>query len=173
VNVLGSQGSVAEIFASQIERGQRISITDVRMDRYWISMDEATRLLVAAAGRPVDEGIYLLDVGEAVPLLETARRLYHLSRPDGGEPPIRIIGVRPGERLHESLQYDDEARCETPTPGLYALKSASPTIEIEEWRRAFTDLRHSFDHLSAAELRTWAFAAATQDTLPALPSRNQ
>jgi FlaA1/EpsC-like NDP-sugar epimerase len=173
VNVLGSQGSVAEIFARQIDRDQPIGITDVQMDRYWMTMDEATRLLVASAGRPEYEGTYLLDVGAAVPLLETARRLYRISRPNGGEPRIRIIGVRPGERLHELLRYDDEVRRETRMPGLYALSPPRPTIDFESWRRGLAELRQLLNQISPQALRAWAFAAATQETLPGLALQDQ
>jgi FlaA1/EpsC-like NDP-sugar epimerase len=169
VNILGSQGSVAEVFARQIELGEPIGITDVRMDRYWMTMAEATHLLLAAAARPASEGTYLIDVGDPVPLLETARRMYRRLRPDGGEPVIRTIGVRPGERLHEPLQYDDEIRRDTSTPGLYALEQPPSIVGADAWLKAILDLRRWLYDLSPAELRTWAFAAATNDSMPEFP----
>ena len=167
VNILGSQGSVAEVFARQIDLGQPISVTDVRMDRYWMTMIEATRLLIAAASRSANEGTYLIDVGNPVPLLETARRMYRRLLPDGGEPEVKIIGSRPGERLHEPLQYEDEVRRETSTPGLFALSATSPSIAAARWRAAVDELRLVVYKQSPEGLRAWAFGAASDDVVPA------
>jgi FlaA1/EpsC-like NDP-sugar epimerase len=169
VNVLGSQGSVAEIFARQIEAGQPIWITDVRMDRYWMTLAEAIHLLIAAVARPAYEGAYLLDVGEPVPLMETARRIYRNFRNDHGEPEIQTIGIRPGERLHEPLQYDAEIRRETGVPGLFSLEAPPGPDNRESWRQTIQDLRERLYHMSTTELRDWAFAAASADYLPAVP----
>src|SRR5579884_3279912 len=100
VNVFGTQGSVIEIFLRQIREGIPLSVTDARMDRYWMTMHEATQLLLTVASRPRYEGYYMIDVGKPVPILETVRRLYALVRPTSGTPTISEIGIRPGERLH-------------------------------------------------------------------------
>ncbi len=107
VNTLGAQGGVIRTFARQIRAGQPITITDEAMTRYWISMAEAIGFLALAAGRADLEGLLLLDMGQPVRLIEVARRLWGLLRPQ--EPfQSRCIGMRPGERLHEELSYPHE-----------------------------------------------------------------
>jgi len=118
VNVIGTAGNVIEVFARQIAAGQDLTITDERMTRYWMSRREAADLLLlSAVARPGE--VFLLNVGEAVPLVETARRLamsmgVTILR-------TRSIGARPGERLQEHLAYSWESRVPTDIKGIDAL----------------------------------------------------
>jgi O-antigen biosynthesis protein WbqV len=160
VNVFGTQGSVIERFAQQIELQSPISITDLGMDRYWITMAEATQLLVAAASRDQFEGIHLLEVGEPVPILRTATRLHQHLRAGVGEPEIQILGPRPGERLHELLCYPDERPKRTDVDGLLVLELPAPTVSTEDWERALHQLRDDLFRLEPAALKQWAFDAA-------------
>jgi FlaA1/EpsC-like NDP-sugar epimerase len=160
VNVFGTQGSVVERFAQQIEMQTPIGITDLGMDRYWITMYEATQLLVAAAGRDHFEGIHLLEVGEPVPILRTATKLYQHLRTGVGEPAIQILGPRPGERLHELLNFPDERPRRTDVDGLLVLELPTPMVSTEDWERALRDLRDDLYRLDAPVLKQWAFDAA-------------
>lgn len=116
VNVFGTAGNVIEVFAGQIEAGRALTVTDPTMTRYWMTRREATHLLAAAAclDRPTEP--LLLDTGAPVPLVRTAERLAAaMGRPC---PEIRVIGLRPGERLHEELAYPHEELVPTELAGI-------------------------------------------------------
>jgi FlaA1/EpsC-like NDP-sugar epimerase len=160
VNVAGTAGSVVEVFTRQIAAGLPISLTDRRMDRYWMTMAEATQLLLATAGRHRFEGIHLLDVGVPIPLVETVQRLAIRLRPGAGEPEVRLVGVRPGERLHELLHYPDERRRSTELPGLDRLELPPATLSATDWHLAFGEVREQLLDTTPAVLRRWLFRAA-------------
>jgi FlaA1/EpsC-like NDP-sugar epimerase len=161
VNVFGTQGSVIERFVRQIQNDRPMSITDLGMDRYWITMNEALQLVVAAAGRARFEGIHLLDVGEPVPILRTATRLFQHLRPGAGEPEIQILGPRPGERLHELLDLPDERVRRTDLEGLLVVELPAPTVSTDDWLRELGALRDRMYVLEPATLKQWAFDLAT------------
>ncbi len=161
VNVFGTQGSVLELFARWIEAEQPIGITDPAMDRYWITMLEATHLLAAAAGRACFEGIYLLDVGEPVPILRTATALYRSMRPGLKGPDVRLLGLRPGERLHEYLHYPDERLRSTDVPGLLVLDLPDPEVDARDWFAEINQLRCRLFDVEPTLLRDWAFDVTT------------
>jgi FlaA1/EpsC-like NDP-sugar epimerase len=108
-NVLGSSGSVVPIFQDQIARGGPLTITDVEATRYFMTIPEAVTLILEAGSDAAPGEIYLLDMGEPVRVLDLARDMIRLSGlpPDSLE--IRVIGLRPGERLHERLLFDHES----------------------------------------------------------------
>jgi FlaA1/EpsC-like NDP-sugar epimerase len=160
VNVFGTQGSVVELFAGWIAQGRPLSITDPAMDRYWITMNEATQLLVAAASRPSFEGIHLLDCGEPVRITRTAEAVFRRLRPQVAEPPFQIVGSRPGERLHEYLHFPEEKLRPTELPGLLVAELPDPTTSATDWGHALKELRETMFDLEPSELRDWAFRAA-------------
>ena len=172
VNVFGTQGSVIETFARKIRHGESLPITDRHMDRYWITMAEATSLLIAAAGRPRFEGIYLLDVGDPVLIVETTRKLYRLLH-GGGEPNLQIVGGRPGERLHEYLAYDDEDVRSTDLPGLRVAVSQRPTIGPNAWLAEARRLLDTLYELEPAEIRERVFELAGATSLAPVNSGSQ
>jgi FlaA1/EpsC-like NDP-sugar epimerase len=112
VNIIGSSGSALETFAAQARAGTPLTITDGRMTRYWMAMDEAIALCCHALGLPSGSHT-LLDVGEPVPVRSLAARVAGLVRPDGPEPRFVETGARPGERLFEELVSANErlTRC--------------------------------------------------------------
>jgi len=127
VNILGTHGSAIETFAAQVAEGQALTITDPAMTRYWISMPEAIWLVVQAvvAGKP--GCVLMLDVPDEVPTLTIARRVEALVAPDGDQLPIRVTGLRPGERLREELLSEHEQFQPGPCAGL---------LEVVNVRRA-------------------------------------
>ena len=107
-NVLGSSGSVVPLFQRQLREGVPLTITDPEMTRYFMTIPEASRLILQAAlfGEPGD--LFVLDMGEPVRIVDLARDLARLAGRDPDSVPIQYIGLRPGEKLHEALFYDAE-----------------------------------------------------------------
>lgn len=124
VNIVGTRGSVIETLSAQIAAGKPLTLTDPAMTRYWITMPEATRLLVQTASAPESGIIFAPDPGPPINLAEMARHLFRLLAPDRGECPIQFIGPRPGERMHEILLSDTEAALSTPYPGIVRVATA-------------------------------------------------
>lgn len=124
VNIVGTGGSVIETLSAQIAAGKPLTLTDPGMTRYWITMAEATRLLVQAASAPRSGVVYMPDPGPPINLGEMARHLHSLLAPTGGECPIQYIGPRQGERMHEILTSDSESARPTPYPGIVQVVSS-------------------------------------------------
>lgn len=126
-NVLGSACSVLPIWSAQIARGEPVTVTHPDMQRYFMTIPEAA-MLVLQAGAMCDGGeVFLLDMGQPVRVLDLARRFVRLM---GLEPdvdvPIRITGIRPGEKLFEELAYDGEDKLPTAHDSIHVWRTAPP-----------------------------------------------
>ncbi|MGD9942760.1 MAG: polysaccharide biosynthesis protein [Burkholderiaceae bacterium] len=117
-NVLGSTGSVVPKFKEQIARGGPITITHPEITRYFMSVSEASQLMLQAALMGQGGEIFVLDMGEPVRILDLAQDLVRLSGLAEHSIPIEFTGLRPGEKLYEELLSDDEATLSTPHPKL-------------------------------------------------------
>jgi FlaA1/EpsC-like NDP-sugar epimerase len=119
-NVLGSAGSVIPIFREQIARGGPITVTHPDMRRYFMTIPEASQLVLQAGAMGEGGEIFILDMGEPVKIVDLARDLITLSglRPDD-DIEIRFSGVRPGEKLFEELSTDAEHADKTKHPKVY------------------------------------------------------
>jgi FlaA1/EpsC-like NDP-sugar epimerase len=132
-NVLGSAGSVIPIFKRQIAEGGPVTVTHPEMTRYFMTIPEASQLVMQAAAMGDGGEIFVLDMGEPVRIVDLARDLIRLS---GFEPDddiaIRFSGIRPGEKLFEEIGFDEERMTRTRHPKIYIGKlGAVPSAELE------------------------------------------
>lgn len=102
-NVLGSSGSVVPLFEKQINEGGPVTVTDLETDRYFMTITEASQLLIQAATLSQGGEIFLLDMGQPIKIIDLAKRMIKLMKGDHKHIEIKITGMRPGERIHEQL----------------------------------------------------------------------
>ncbi|HEX5449340.1 MAG TPA: nucleoside-diphosphate sugar epimerase/dehydratase [Gaiellaceae bacterium] len=129
-NVLGSSGSVIPIFRRQIERGGPVTVTNPEMTRYFMTIPEASSLIVQAGSMGRRGQVYVLDMGEPVKILDLAKQMIRLSGKDEAEIPIVFTGARAGEKLHEVLWNDGETVGPTSHPKI--MRAARPMID-HDW----------------------------------------
>jgi FlaA1/EpsC-like NDP-sugar epimerase len=112
-NVLGSQGSVIPTFRAQIRSGSPITVTHPQITRYFMTIPEAVSLTLQAFTIGEHGDILVLDMGEPISIVALAKTLIRISGKSERDIPIVFTGLRPGEKLHESLFYDSEVRVRT------------------------------------------------------------
>jgi FlaA1/EpsC-like NDP-sugar epimerase len=126
-NVLGSSGSVIPIFKQQIAAGGPVTVTHPEMRRYFMTIPEASQLVLQAGAMGNGGEIFILDMGEPVKIVDLARDLITLSGfHPGVDIEIRFDGVRPGEKLFEELATDAEHADKTTHPKIFIGRIGSP-----------------------------------------------
>jgi len=121
-NVIGSRGSVVEIFNRQIDAGGPVTVTHPDMTRYFMTIPEAVNLVIHAACLTQGDDLFMLNMGEDIPIVALAERMIRMRglRPHE-DIEIKFTGIRKGEKLHEKLSYDTEDILPTAHPDIMQL----------------------------------------------------
>ncbi|TWT04947.1 nucleoside-diphosphate sugar epimerase/dehydratase [Planomicrobium sp. CPCC 101079] len=137
-NVLGSRGSVVPLFKEQIAKGGPVTVTDPEMTRYFMTIPEASRLVIQAGLLANGGEVFVLDMGEPVKIVDLARNMIKLSGYEEREIKIQFTGMRPGEKMYEELLDASEIQSEKIFPKIYIGKSTP--ISIGEMNMVLKDL---------------------------------
>ena len=139
-NVIGSVGSVIPLFKKQIKQGGPVTVTDAKIQRYFMLIPEACQLILQAGAMGKGNEIFVLDMGKPVEIDKIARDLIKFS---GFDPDVDIkieyIGLRPGEKLFEELQLESEQKIPTSHDKILVLKSK--TIDVNILKANILDLK--------------------------------
>jgi len=150
-NVLDSAGSVVPLFREQIRQGGPVTVTDHDVTRYFMTIPEACQLIVQAAASAAHASIYTLDMGEPVPIRILAEQMIRLAGKQlGKDIAIVYTGLRPGEKLHETLFHADELY--RPTSHSKILEARARDASVEIIARALTLLQAAVNDYDTEEL---------------------
>jgi FlaA1/EpsC-like NDP-sugar epimerase len=132
-NVLGSSGSVVEIFREQLRRGQPLTVTDPHATRFFMTAPEAVELVLHAGAHGENGEIYMLDMGQPVKIMDLARRMIQLCDPTGRkEIQIKVTGLKPGEKIAEELYWEAEDSVPSSMDKVFRLRTKVNDTCIQE-----------------------------------------
>ncbi|KWW14064.1 hypothetical protein AS888_00590 [Peribacillus simplex] len=155
-NVLGSRGSVIPLFKKQIQAGGPVTVTHPDMTRYFMTIPEASRLVIQASSLARGGEIFVLDMGEPVKIVELATNLIQLSGYSIEDIGIEFSGIRPGEKMYEELLGDKEVHSEAVFPKIFIGKAV---LEQEE---EIQYLLNAYDDFSISELKEFVINLANR-----------
>ena len=164
-NVLGSRGSVIPRFKQQIEKGGPVSVTHPEMIRYFMTIPEASRLVIQAGALAKGGEIFVLDMGDPVKIVDLAKNLIKLSGNSTDDIEIVFTGIRPGEKLFEELLQANEIEEKQVYPKIYIGKTAD--LYIEEIRKIITN----YSTLDGTMLREQLLDLANGKVIPTAASK--
>lgn len=150
-NVLGSTGSVLPLFKQQIRAGGPLTVTHADMVRYFMTIPEASQLVMQAAAMAEKGEIFVLDMGKPVKIVDLARDLIRLSGKTERDIPIVFSGVRPGEKLFEEIGFNEECMDRTRHPKIYVGKIHE--VDLEKLRADIAELSKLCDSEDNAAVR--------------------
>ncbi len=156
-NVIGSSGSVVPLFQEQIRKGGPLTLTHREVTRYFMTIPEASRLVLAAGALAVGGDVFVLDMGDPVPIYDLARRMIEAAgyKPRDAANPrgdieIVMTGLRPGEKLYEELLIGEEAR---PTVHPKIVRAHEPQLSEIEVASVLKAIRKAAQDLDETALR--------------------
>ncbi len=171
-NVIGSRGSVVPVFARQIERGGPVTVTDPAAMRYFMTIPEACGLVILTVALADQGGLYVLDMGKPVSILDLAIKMIRLfGLREGRDVPIVYTGLRPGERLLEALVAADEKLVPTMNTKIFSVKhnyTMALLPQVTQWMlRLEEDLRTENSERLREQLFAFAQGHIANDALSA------
>jgi FlaA1/EpsC-like NDP-sugar epimerase len=167
-NVLGSRGSVVPVFKRQIELGRPIEITHPQMKRFFMTIPEAVHLVLQAGGLGRGGELFVLNMGEPVSIVDLATDLIRLSGCTPDDVPIVFTGLRPGEKLEESLWEPDAIVESTQNPDVLRVTETSgltsPPDEVVRFLHSAVETRDRTSVLFALSTSVSMFNGAAANS---------
>ena len=151
-NVLGSSGSVIPLFQKQIAEGGPVRVTHPEMTRYFMTIPEASMLVLQSAAQGTGGEIFVLDMGKPVKIVDLARQMIELSglKPDE-DIQIEFVGIRPGEKLFEEISHHGESFVPTTHPKI--LRFVCSPVDLPHMQKLLGQLRANLFQLDPDQLK--------------------